>query len=415
MIRSLPRGIRATRPVRQSKHVTRAAGSTFGHSFRVTTFGESHGKGVGCVIDGVPPRLPITKEEIQAELDRRRPGQSRITTPRKESDTCEIYSGVSEGITLGTPICIMVPNTDQKSQDYSEMSVAYRPSHADATYDMKYGIRAVAGGGRSSARETIGRVAAGALAKKLLRLIAGVEVIAYVSRVRDVGCDVDNSTFTLEQVEANDVRCPDPEAAKAMYKAIDEVRLRGDSCGGDVTCVIRSCPKGLGSPVFDKLEAELCKAFMSLPASKGVEIGSGFSGSAMLGSEHNDEFYMDGGQVRTRTNRSGGIQGGLSNGEDIVARIAFKPTSTISRKQHTVSRSGDEVELIARGRHDPCVVPRAVPMVEAMAALVIADQLLQHYAQCELLPREGPCSPDTSIARQFRQHLESSVAAAITA
>ncbi|CAL8462506.1 g2039 [Coccomyxa elongata] len=402
----------ALRRSRRTQSVTRAAGSTFGHSFRVTTFGESHGKGVGCVVDGVPPRLPITKEEIQAELDRRRPGQSRITTPRKESDTCEIYSGVSEGITLGTPICIMVPNTDQKSQDYSEMSVAYRPSHADATYDMKYGIRAVAGGGRSSARETIGRVAAGAIAKKLLHLVAGVEVLAYVSRVRDVTSSVDNSTFTLEDVEANDVRCPDAEAAKAMYKAIDEVRLRGDSCGGEVTCVIRGCPKGLGSPVFDKLEAELCKALMSLPASKGIEIGSGFSGSRMLGSEHNDEFYMDGGEVRTRTNRSGGIQGGLSNGEDIVARIAFKPTSTISRKQNTVSRAGEEVELVARGRHDPCVVPRAVPMVEAMAALVIADQLLQHYAQCELLPRDSACSPDTSIARQFRQHMENSNALA---
>ncbi|EIE21045.1 chorismate synthase [Coccomyxa subellipsoidea C-169] len=391
------------RPSRQTKVITKAAGSTFGHSFRVTTFGESHGKGVGCVIDGVPPRLPITKEEIQEELDRRRPGQSRITTPRKESDTCEIYSGVSDGISLGTPICIMVPNTDQKSQDYSEMSVAYRPSHADATYDMKYGIRAVAGGGRSSARETIGRVAAGAIAKKLLRIVAGVEVLAYVSRVKDVGCTVDNSTFTLADIEANKVRCPDAEAAKAMYAAIDEVRVRGDSCGGEVTCVVRACPKGLGAPVFDKLEAELCKAFMSLPASKGVEIGSGFSGSEMLGSEHNDEFFMDDGVIRTRTNRSGGIQGGLSNGEDIVAKIAFKPTSTISRKQNTVSRNGEMVELIARGRHDPCVVPRAVPMVEAMAALVLADQLLQHYAQCELLPRNTGCSPDISIARQFRQ------------
>ncbi|KAK9842532.1 hypothetical protein WJX81_004756 [Elliptochloris bilobata] len=380
-------------------------GSSFGTLFRVTTFGESHGKGVGCVVDGIPPRLPISKEEIQAELDRRRPGQSRITTPRKESDTCEIYSGWADGETLGTPMCIMVPNTDQKSQDYSEMSLAYRPSHADAVYDMKYGIRAVAGGGRSSARETIGRVAAGAIAKKLLHIVAGVEILAYVNRVRDVDCEVDNETFTLEDVEANDVRCPDQEAAKAMYKAIDEVRLRGDSCGGEVTCVVRNCPKGVGAPVFDKLEAELAKALMSLPATKGIEIGSGFSGSKMLGSEHNDEFYMTpDGEVRTRTNRSGGIQGGLANGETIVAKLAFKPTSTISRKQKTVSRDGEDTDLVARGRHDPCVVPRAVPMVEAMVALVLADQLLQHYAQCELLPRKGACSPDTRAASQF-QHI----------
>ncbi|CAK0750030.1 hypothetical protein CVIRNUC_001958 [Coccomyxa viridis] len=406
--------LRATVPLhqgcgRRSRQLTlpiSASGNTFGHSFRVTTFGESHGKGVGCVIDGVPPRLPITKQEIQAELDRRRPGQSRITTPRKESDTCEIYSGVGDGITLGTPICIMVPNTDQKSQDYTEMAVAYRPSHADATYDMKYGIRAVAGGGRSSARETIGRVAAGAVAKKLLETVAGVEVLAYVNRVKDVTSDVDHQTFTRADVESNDVRCPDSAAAESMYKVIDDIRKKGDSCGGEVTCVIRACPKGLGSPVFDKLEAELAKALMSLPASKGIEIGSGFSGSRMLGSEHNDEFYMEDGHVRTRTNRSGGIQGGLSNGELIVAKIAFKPTSTIARKQNTVSRAGEPVELLARGRHDPCVVPRAVPMVEAMAALVLADQLLQHYAQCELLPREGACSPDTSIASQFRRHLE---------
>eukprot|EP00884_Botryococcus_braunii_P021390 jgi/Botrbrau1/7935/Bobra.9_2s0094.1 len=383
--------------------VVHASGNTYGTCFRVTTFGESHGKGVGCVIDGVPPRLPLTKAEIQAELDRRKPGQSKITTPRKESDTCDIYSGVGDGVTLGTPICIMVPNEDQKSQDYSEMEVAYRPSHADATYDMKYGIRAVAGGGRSSARETIGRVAAGAVAKKLLKVVAGVEILGYVNRVRDVEAVVDNDSFTLAQVESNPVRCPDPEAAELMYKAIDEVRTRGDSCGGEVTVVVRNCPKGLGSPVFDKLEAELAKALMSLPASKGIEIGSGFSGSRMLGSEHNDEFYMDNGQVRTRTNRSGGIQGGLANGEVIVAKVAFKPTSTISRKQTTVSRDGKEVELRARGRHDPCVVPRAVPMVEAMVALVLADQLMQHYAQCELLPRDSAVTPDAKVAIQFRQ------------
>jgi chorismate synthase len=382
-----------------------AAGNTFGHAFRVTTFGESHGGGVGCVIDGVPPRLQITQEEIQFELDRRRPGQSKITTPRKETDTCEILSGMApDGATaLGTPICVLVRNQDQKSGDYKEMEAAYRPSHADATYDFKYGLRAVAGGGRSSARETIGRVAAGAVAKKLLKVVAGTEVLAYVSRVRDVGCEVDHAALTLAAIEANPVRCPDPVAAEAMYAAIDEVRTRGESCGGEVTCVVRACAKGLGSPVFDKLEAELAKAVMSLPATKGFEIGSGFAGSRMVGSEHNDAFYMADGEVRTRTNLSGGVQGGISNGELIVMRIAFKPTATIARKQATVSRAGEDVEMLARGRHDPCVVPRAVPMVEAMVALVLADQLMQHYAQCELLSRDGALSPDAKVARQFQR------------
>ncbi|KAH7622174.1 hypothetical protein Ndes2526B_g02997 [Nannochloris sp. 'desiccata'] len=388
---------------RRSTVIVRATGSTFGNSFRVTTFGESHGGGVGCVVDGVPPRLKITQEDIQYELDRRRPGQSKITTPRKETDTCEILSGMAPdgGTTLGTPICILVRNKDQKSQDYSEMEAAYRPSHADATYDQKYGIRAIAGGGRSSARETIGRVAAGAIAKKLLQEVAGTEVLAYVNRVRDVGCDVDHSTMTMAQIESNPVRCPDAAAAELMYQAIDEVRTRGESCGGEVTCVVRGCPKGLGSPVFDKLEAELAKAVMSLPATKGFEIGSGFSGSRMVGSEHNDPYYMDNGQIRTSSNRSGGVQGGLSNGEDIVLRVAFKPTATIARKQQTVNRNGENIELLARGRHDPCVVPRAVPMVEAMVALVLADQLLQHYAQCELLPRAGALGPDQKANHQF--------------
>ncbi|GAB4814709.1 hypothetical protein N2152v2_001755 [Parachlorella kessleri] len=388
-----------------------AAGSSYGTNLRVTTFGESHGGGVGCVVDGVPPRLQITQEEIQLELDRRRPGQSRITTPRNETDTCEILSGMAPdgSTTLGTPICILVRNKDQKSQDYSEMAVAYRPSHADATYDFKYGIRAIAGGGRSSARETIGRVAAGAIAKKLLNVVAGTEVLAYVSSVRDVEAQVDHSTMTLEQIESNPVRCPDQEAAELMYQAIDEVRTRGESCGGVVTCVVRGCPKGLGSPVFDKLEAELAKAVMSLPATKGFEVGSGFEGSRMLGSEHNDEFYLDDGEIRTRSNRSGGVQGGISNGEHIVLRVAFKPTATIARKQKTVSRDGEEVELLARGRHDPCVVPRAVPMVEAAVALVLADQLLQHYAQCELLPRDSALGPDARVARQFRHPYDEQV------
>lgn len=385
-----------------SRLVSAKAANTFGTNFRVTTFGESHGAGVGCVVDGVPPRLPISQEEIQFELNRRRPGQSRITTPRNEADQCEILSGMVDGVTMGSPIAILVRNKDQRSQDYGEMEVAYRPSHADATYDFKYGIRAIAGGGRSSARETIGRVAAGAIAKKLLNVVAGCEILAYVNKVRNVDSNVDIATFTMDDVEANMVRCPDQAAAERMIDAINEVRLRGESCGGEVTCVVRGCPKGLGAPVFDKLEADLAKAMMSLPATKGFEIGSGFEGATMTGSEHNDSFYMHDGEVRTRTNRSGGVQGGISNGEDIVIRVAFKPTSTIGQRQQSVSREGNEVELRAKGRHDACVVPRAVPMVESMVALVLADHLLTHYAQCELLPREGACGVDTKVARQFK-------------
>lgn len=368
----------------------KAAGSTFGTYFRVTTFGESHGGGVGCIIDGCPPRIPLSEADMQVDLDRRRPGQSRITTPRKETDTCKIYSGVSEGVTTGTPIHVFVPNTDQRGHDYSEMSVAYRPSHADATYDMKYGVRSVQGGGRSSARETIGRVAPGAVAKKILKQFAGTEILAYVSQAHNVVLPedvVDHEMLTLDQVESNIVRCPDPEYAEKMIAAIDAVRVRGDSVGGVVTCIVRNCPRGLGSPVFDKLEAELAKAMMSLPATKGFEVGSGFAGTFLTGSEHNDEFYTDEfGNIRTRTNRSGGIQGGISNGEIINMRIAFKPTSTIGRKQNTVTREKKETELIARGRHDPCVVPRAVPMVEAMVALVLMDQLMAQHAQCHLFP-----------------------------
>ncbi|CAM6088445.1 unnamed protein product [Calypogeia fissa] len=382
----------AAEPAARKLEVRAGVGNTFGNVFRVTTYGESHGGGVGCIIDGCPPRLPLTEVDMQFELDRRRPGQSRITTPRKETDTCNILSGVADGLTLGTPIAVAVPNTDQRGGDYSEMSLAYRPSHADATYDFKYGVRAVQGGGRSSARETIGRVAAGAVAKKLLEQHTGTTVLAYVSRVHGVELPegvVDHDTLTMEQIESNIVRCPDPTVAEKMIEAIDAVRVKGDSVGGVVTCIARNVPRGLGSPVFDKLEAELAKAVMSLPATKGFEIGSGFTGSLMTGSEHNDEFYIDeNGNVRTRTNRSGGIQGGISNGETIVMRIAFKPTSTITSKQRTVTRDKQETELRARGRHDPCVVPRAVPMVEAMVALVLADQVLQHYAQCQLFPED---------------------------
>ena len=361
-------------------------GNTFGHLFRITTFGESHGGGVGVVIDGCPPQLAISESEIQVELDRRRPGQSKITTPRKESDTCEIISGVFEGKTTGTPIAILVRNQDARSQDYNEMAFKYRPSHADATYDAKYGFRNWKGGGRSSARETIGRVAAGAIAKKILQQVAGVEIVAYVKRIKDLEALVDNNTVTLEQVESNIVRCPDGECADKMIDLIDRARRDKDSLGGVVECVVRNVPIGLGEPVFDKLEADLAKAIMSLPATKGFEIGSGFAGTTMRGSEHNDEYYIaENGETRTRTNRSGGIQGGISNGENIILRAAFKPTATIGKEQRTVTKTGEETILAAKGRHDPCVLPRAVPMVGAMVALVLCDHLLRHHAQCKTL------------------------------
>lgn len=362
-------------------------GNIFGHLFRITTFGESHGGGVGVVIDGCPPRLEISEAEIQKELDRRRPGQSKITTPRQETDSCEIISGVFEGKTTGTPIAILVRNKDARSQDYDEMAVKYRPSHADATYDAKYGIRNWKGGGRSSARETIGRVAAGAIAKNILQQIAGVEIVGYVKRIKDLEAIVDPDTVTLEQVESNIVRCPDQEAAQKMIDLIDQIRRDKDSLGGVVECVARNVPKGLGEPVFDKLEADLAKAVMSLPATKGFEIGSGFAGTVLTGSEHNDEFYTDEeGNIRTVTNRSGGVQGGISNGENIIIRVAFKPTATIGKEQHTVTNTGEETTLAAKGRHDPCVLPRAVPMVEAMVALVVCDHLLRHQGQCGVLP-----------------------------
>jgi chorismate synthase len=361
-------------------------GNTFGHLFRVTTFGESHGGGVGVVIDGCPPRLEISAEEIQVELDRRRPGQSKITTPRKEADSCEILSGTFEGKTLGTPIAILVRNSDTRPQDYDEMAQKYRPSHADATYDAKYGIRNWQGGGRSSARETIGRVAAGAIAKKILSQFGNVEIVAYVKRIKDLEALVDPNTVSLQQVESNIVRCPDSESAERMIELIDQVRRQGDSIGGVVECVARNVPKGLGSPVFDKLEADLAKGVMSLPASKGFEIGSGFAGTFLTGSEHNDEFYTDEfGNIRTITNRSGGIQGGITNGENIIIRVAFKPTATIRKEQQTVTREGEATTLAAKGRHDPCVLPRAVPMVEAMVALVLCDHLLRHQGQCGTL------------------------------
>ncbi len=361
-------------------------GNTFGHLFRVTTFGESHGGGVGVTIDGCPPQLEITAEEIQKELDRRRPGQSKITTPRKEADSCEILSGIFEGKTLGTPIAILVRNKDTRPQDYDEMAQSYRPSHADATYDAKYGIRNWQGGGRSSARETIGRVAAGAIAKKILATVAKVEIVAYVKRIKDLEAVIDPNTVTLEQVESNIVRCPETESAERMIELIEQVGRQGDSIGGVVECVARNVPKGLGSPVFDRIEADIAKGVMSLPATKGFEIGSGFAGTLLNGSEHNDEFYTnENGEIRTVTNRSGGVQGGISNGENIILRVAFKPTATIRKEQCTVNKEGEEMLLKGKGRHDPCVLPRAVPMVEAMVALVLCDHLLRHYGQCKVL------------------------------
>lgn len=363
-----------------------ANGNSFGNLFTVTTYGESHGGAVGVIIDGCPPRLPITDSEIQVDLDRRRPGQSHITTPRKESDTCEITSGVFQGLTLGTSIHIMVRNKDARSQDYAEMQHKFRPSHADATYQGKYGVRNWQGGGRSSARETIGRVAAGAIAQKILKLAAGIEIVGYVSRIKDMEAQVDIETVTRGDVERNIVRTPDESMAQQAIAAIEQASKDGDSLGGVVECVARNVPVGLGMPVFDKLEADLAKAVMSLPASKGFEIGSGFAGTYLTGKEHNDEFYRaTDGSIRTVTNRSGGIQGGISNGEAIVLRVAFKPTATIRKAQNTVTTDGQETVLAAKGRHDPCVLPRAVPMVEAMVALVLCDHYLRQQAQCNVI------------------------------
>lgn len=356
--------------------------SRFGVLFRVTTWGESHGGGVGAVVDGCPPRIPLAAEDIQVDLDRRRPGQSEIVSPRDEADKCEILSGVFEGLTLGTPISIIVWNKDARPEAYREMESTFRPSHADYTYQAKYGIRNWQGGGRASARETIGRVAAASIAKKVLRkFFPEFQIVAYVKSVHRIEAAVDTSKVQMAAVEESMVRCPDPEAAALMIDLIKTMRKEGNSVGGVIECVVRGVPPGLGEPVFDKLEADLAKAMLSLPATKGFEIGSGFAGSQLTGAEHNDVFEMREGQVRTRTNFSGGIQGGISNGEDIYFRVAFKPTATILRPQQTVTVSGEATELSARGRHDPCVLPRAVPMVEAMAALVLCDHFLRQRAQ----------------------------------
>jgi chorismate synthase len=358
-------------------------GNTFGQLFRITTWGESHGGGVGVVVDGCPPRLGLTEADIQPDLDRRRPGQSKIVSPRKEPDTVQILSGTFKGKTLGTPISLWVRNEDARPEAYSEMETKFRPSHADYTYFAKFGIRNWQGGGRTSARETIGRVAAGAIAKKILRERHGVEVLAYVKQVQRLIAEVNPDTVKFREIESNIVRCPDATAAEKMVRLIERMRKAGDSVGGIVEGVARGVPPGWGEPVFDRLEADLGKAMLSLPASKGFDIGSGFGGILLTGAQHNDLFRAKGGKVRTLTNRSGGIQGGISNGETIYFRVAFKPVATVMREQDTVDTQFHNTTLKARGRHDPCVLPRAVPMVEAMTALVLVDHALRHKAQCE--------------------------------
>ena len=365
-------------------------GNTFGQLFRVTTWGESHGGGVGAVIDGCPPRIQLSEEDIQRDLDRRRPGQSAIVSQRKEGDRCKILSGVFEGQTLGTPISIMVRNEDARPEDYAKTAVIFRPSHADFTYEAKYGIRNWQGGGRASARETIGRVAAGAVAKKVLRdFYPPFEIVAYVTQIHEIVAAIDRSSIQIADLEGNAVRCPDEKAAQQMIASIERARGEGDSLGGLIECIVRHMPAGLGEPVFDKLEADLAKAMLSLPATKGFEIGSGFAAARMKGSEHNDPFAVREGKIRTTTNNSGGVQGGISNGEEIIFRVAFKPTATIARQQKTVTASREETTFAARGRHDPCVLPRAVPMVEAMAALVLCDHALRQRAIADFTSQIG--------------------------
>lgn len=354
-------------------------GSTYGKIFSISTFGESHGNAIGVVIDGCPSGVDFDMQFIQNELDRRKPGQSRITTQRKEADEFQVLSGVFEGLTTGTPIAILINNQDQRSKDYSHIAQQYRPSHADFTYQAKYGIRDYRGGGRSSARETAARVAAGALAKLILKKI-GVTITAYVSKVGKLALNQDYHELNLALAEENAVRCPDPQMAQEMFDYIDKIRKDGDSVGGVVSCVCAGVPVGLGEPVFDKLHAELGKAMLSINAVKGFEYGSGFKGIEMLGSEHNDEFLQNEGQVSTKSNHSGGIQGGISNGADIYFNVAFKPVATIMKDQESIDSEGNAVIVSGKGRHDPCVVPRAVPIVEAMAALVLVDFYLRDKA-----------------------------------
>lgn len=352
------------------------AGNSLGVLFRITTFGESHGEAVGAVIDGCPPLLEVDIDFINAEMARRRPGQSALTTQRNESDEVQILSGVFNGKTTGAPIAIVIPNKDQRSGDYEAMKDVFRPSHADYTYEAKYGIRDYRGGGRSSARATAAVVAAGAFAKLLLKQ-HNIAIRAFVNQVGTVETPLAYTELDLSLTETNPVRCPHPETAAKMIALIEEAKAEGDSLGGCITCVMKGVPAGLGEPVFDKLQADLAKAMLTINATKGFEYGSGFDGTKLKGSEHNDSFITDNGKVATTTNHSGGIQGGISNGMDIYCKVAFKPTATIAKSQKTVDNAGQEVDLAAKGRHDPCVLPRAVPIVEAMAALVLADHWLR--------------------------------------
>ncbi len=355
--------------------------NTFGHLFRITTWGESHGGGVGVVVDGCPPRLPLSVEEIQRELDRRRPGQSRLTTQRREADRVEILSGLFEGLTLGTPLLLWVRNEDARPEAYEEMREIFRPSHADYTYQAKYGIRNWMGGGRASARETVGRVAGGAVAGQFLhRVFPALKVVAYVSEVAGFSAPEAASDIDSELIEANPLRWLHPATLSEAVARVEDARKKGDSVGGVVSCRVQGMPVGLGEPVFDKLDADLAKAMLSIPAAKGFELGSGFAGTRLRGSEHNDPFYSEGGRVRTRTNRSGGVQGGISNGEDLFFRVALKPVATVALPQETITAKGEPAILRARGRHDPCVLPRAVPIVEAMTRLVLADHALRQKA-----------------------------------
>jgi len=356
-------------------------GNSFGSLFRISSWGESHGGGIGVVIDGCPPKLPLSTEDIQPALARRRPGQSKLTTPRDEADQVEILSGVFEGITLGTPIAMLVRNKDARPQAYDEMKVKFRPSHADYTYQTKYGFRNHEGGGRSSARETIARVAAGAVANKILSYDK-IQISTYVERIHDIQSPDIDELPSLEKIESSPTRCPHKETAKKMEDRILEAKKAGDSVGGSIICRVQGLPVGLGSPVFDRLEADLGKAMLSLPATKGFEVGSGFAGTFLKGSEHNDLFEDRDGKIRTKSNRSGGVQGGISNGEELFFRVAFKPTATVLQVQNTVDEQGKETELMGRGRHDPCVLPRAVPIVGAMSALVLLDHRMRHHAQC---------------------------------
>ena len=355
--------------------------SHLGKLFTITTWGESHGPAVGVVVDGCPSGMALDAAHVQKALNKRRPGQNKLTTPRNETDKVEILSGIYDGKTTGTPISMLVKNADARSKDYDEMAEIYRPSHADYTYDAKYGFRDHRGGGRSSARETVGRVAAGAIAEKLLREACGIQIVAYVSQIGSVDCEIDPLAVKQDEVEKYITRCPHPDTAAKMEAAILQARKNGDSLGGVIQLAVTGVPPGWGEPVFDRVEARLAAAFLSIPATKGFEIGSGFEGTRLTGSTHNDPFTVKSGKIVTETNRSGGVQGGITNGMPILARIAFKPTATITSPQNTVNRKGEKVVLKARGRHDPCVLPRAVVIVEAMAALTLADYFLLKRAR----------------------------------